>query len=124
VVSDGPEHHIDQPRAILRPRRFKLRSERRHDLLGPLEAHKVEWLDIVIVLDARETTSKIGMKCIGHAGRAQLFGLLEGGLRSAPWEQDFLTTFFGFHELAIPHHSHCDRVVLLGLKKVKSRAFG
>src|SRR5262245_330364 len=39
VISDSPEHRVDQPCAIPRPRRFEFRGEGRHDLLGPFEAH-------------------------------------------------------------------------------------
>src|SRR5439155_20040629 len=38
VVRDGRQHRVDQPRPVLRPRRLDLRGERRHGLLGPLEA--------------------------------------------------------------------------------------
>jgi hypothetical protein len=48
---------------------------------------RVEWLDLVIVLNAPEITSKLGMECIGPAERAQLFGLLEWGERPAPLDR-------------------------------------
>ncbi|HEY7153223.1 MAG TPA: hypothetical protein VH575_04610 [Gemmataceae bacterium] len=71
----------------------------------------VAWLDIVLVLDAWEITSKLGMECIGHAWWARLFGLLEEGARPAPLERDFLTALFGFHEVVIPRHGSRERIV-------------
>lgn len=72
---------------------------------------QVEWLNIVIVLDAEEITSKVGMECIAHAARARLFGLLEAEVRPAPLERDFMTSLFGFQELLIPRHGHRQRGV-------------
>lgn len=72
---------------------------------------RVAWLDMVIVLNALELTSKLGMECIGYACRARLFGLLESGEQPAPLERDFMTGLFGFHEIMIPSHRHRERVV-------------
>jgi hypothetical protein len=72
---------------------------------------QVEWLDIVIVLDALEIISKVGMECIAHAARARMFGLIEAGAQAAPLERDFMTGLFGFHELVIPRHGHRERGV-------------
>jgi hypothetical protein len=68
-------------------------------------------LDLVLVRNALEITSKIGIECIGHAKRARLFGLLEAGERPAPLEQAFMTSLFGFHEITIPRHGYRERVV-------------
>jgi hypothetical protein len=72
---------------------------------------QVEWLDIVIVLDAQEITSKVGLECIAHAARARLFGLLETGAKLAPLEHDFMTGLFDFQELVIPRHGYRERGV-------------
>jgi hypothetical protein len=72
---------------------------------------RVEWLDIVLIMDAREITSRIGLECIGFAWRARLFGLLAREERPAPLERDLMTGLFGFHEVTIPRHGHRERRV-------------
>jgi hypothetical protein len=39
---------------------------------------QVEWLDIVIVLDAQEIATKVGIECIGHRERARLLSVGPG----------------------------------------------
>ncbi len=72
---------------------------------------RVEWLDIVIVLDAQAITTKVGMECVSHAERARLFGLMDAAARPAPLERDFMTGVFGFQELVIPRHGYRERGV-------------
>ncbi len=74
-------------------------------------AVRVEWLDLVIVLDAREITSKRGRFCISFATRARLFGLLDLAARPAPLERDYMSSLFGFDQITIPRHGHRERLV-------------
>jgi hypothetical protein len=60
----------------------------------------VEWLDVVIVLDAVEATNKECLECVSHAWRARLYGLLPVGVKPAPLEQDMMRCLFGFERSA------------------------
>jgi hypothetical protein len=67
---------------------------------------EVEWLDIVIAMDAQDATGKSYMECLSHAWRARLYGLLTVDARPAPLERDQMHALFGFQELFVPRHGH------------------
>jgi hypothetical protein len=67
---------------------------------------EVEWLDILIAMDAQDATGKSYMECLSHAWRARLYGLLTVDARPAPLELDQMHALFGFQELFVPQHGH------------------
>jgi hypothetical protein len=78
--------------------------------LGDMVA-RMEWIDVVIAVDAREAISRRGLKCIMQAWRARTFGLVANDVKLAPSEQDRVADTFGFGELMIPAHGHHQRLV-------------
>jgi hypothetical protein len=67
---------------------------------------EVEWLDIVIAMDAQDATGKSYMECLSHAWRARLYGLLTVDARPAPLERDQMQALFGFQKVFVPQHGH------------------
>jgi hypothetical protein len=72
-----------------------------------------EWLECIIVMDAFEATSGLGMLALSHAWRARMYGLIDVVARPAPFDQDHLHLLFGFHEITIPAHGCQERPVQL-----------
>jgi hypothetical protein len=79
----------------------------------------VEWLDVVVVVDALAATGKRPMECLSHAWRARMYGLLPAGARPSPLERDLLACLFGFAEVRVPGHGCRERPVQTALSLIE-----
>jgi hypothetical protein len=71
----------------------------------------LEHRHIVVALDAIEAVGEQPRYCLSHARRARLYGLLPRDRVAAPYERDWLTALFGFHEIVLPRHGCVERPV-------------
>ena len=66
---------------------------------------ELEWVDLIVMLDAREGLGVAGTDCLKKCYRARLVGLLPLDTELSPGEQDELAAVYGFHQVIIPARS-------------------
>jgi len=74
--------------------------------------------EVVIACDAIESLGEVGQQVLQCPESARLYGMIPSGRQIAPYDEDQLRAYFGFHEISIVRHGQTERRVDVVWKKI------
>ncbi|REJ65340.1 MAG: hypothetical protein DWQ31_18250 [Planctomycetota bacterium] len=74
--------------------------------------------EIVIACDAIESLGEVGQQVLQCPDSARLYGMIPSERQIAPYDEDQLRSYFGFHEISIVRHGQTERRVDVAWERI------